>query len=76
MKIFMLFSATYTGHMLKFVITKYKPLMLLQVFDGNCDHVTPVLNILEKGQDARYIRIHPIKYIAAACLRVEVYGCT
>ena len=46
-----------------------------KIFDGNCDHVTPVLNLLEKGQNARYIRIHPIKYVAAACLRVEVYGC-
>ena len=49
--------------------------LLSQVFDGNCDHVTPVLNLLERPQYARYIRIHPIKFVAAACLRVEVYGC-
>ena len=29
-------------------------LLLLKVFDGNCDHVTPVLNILESAQIARY----------------------
>ena len=50
-------------------------IVIFKVFDGNCDHVTPVLNILEKAQNARYIRIYPIKYIGAACLRVEVYGC-
>ena len=37
--------------------------------------MTPVLNLLKKAENARYIRIHPIKYMAAACLRIEVYGC-
>ncbi|XP_028395190.1 zinc metalloproteinase nas-13-like [Dendronephthya gigantea] len=46
-----------------------------KIFDGNCDHVTPVLNILARTQYARFIRIHPIKLFGAACLRVEVYGC-
>ena len=50
-------------------------MLFLKVFDGNCDHVTPVLNSLESAQTARYIRIYPIKYFGAACLRVEVYGC-
>jgi hypothetical protein len=49
--------------------------LLSQVFDGNCDHVTPVMNLLERDVRARYMRIYPIKYIGAACLRVEVYGC-
>ncbi|CAB3982231.1 zinc metallo ase nas-13-like [Paramuricea clavata] len=46
-----------------------------KIFDANCDHVTPVMNLLERDVRARYMRIHPTKYIGAACLRVEVYGC-
>lgn len=46
----------------------------LQIFDGNCDHFTPVVNILEHGMTARYVRFHPVTY-NYVCMRVEVYGC-
>ena len=49
--------------------------ILFQIFDGNCDHFTPVMNLVKKMPVARYIRFHPIRYIGAMCLRVEVYGC-
>ena len=46
----------------------------LQIFDGNCDHFTPVVNILEHGITARYVRFYPLTY-NYVCMRVEVYGC-
>ena len=46
----------------------------LQIFDGNCDHFTPVVNILERGITARYVRFYPVTY-NYVCMRVEVYGC-
>ena len=46
----------------------------LQIFDGNCDHFTPVVNILEDGTTARYVRFYPVTY-NYVCMRVEVYGC-
>lgn len=46
----------------------------LQIFDGNCDHFTPVVNILEHGIKARYVRFYPVTY-NYVCMRVEVYGC-
>ncbi|CAB3986435.1 Chymotrypsin-like protease CTRL-1 [Paramuricea clavata] len=42
---------------------------------GNCDHGSPVLNILDKTVLGRYVRFHPIKYYEGICMRVEVYGC-
>jgi len=45
-----------------------------KVFSGNCDHFTPVVNILEHGVTARYVRFYPVTY-TYVCMRVEVYGC-
>ncbi|PFX31363.1 Zinc metalloproteinase nas-15 [Stylophora pistillata] len=45
-----------------------------KVFGGNCDHFTPVLNVLQRGVTARYIRFYPVTY-NYVCMRVEVYGC-
>lgn len=44
------------------------------VFYGNCDHFTPVINILDRGVTARYVRFYPVTY-NYVCMRVEVYGC-
>ena len=44
-------------------------------FKGNCDHVTPVLNILDKAIHARFVQFHPIRYYEGICMRVEIYGC-
>ena len=48
----------------------------LQIFEGNCDHFTPVMNILPNRPVGQYIRFHPVNFIGAMCLRVEVYGCS
>lgn len=45
-----------------------------KVYNGNCDHFTPVVNILERGVTARYVRFYPATY-NYVCMRVEVYGC-
>jgi len=48
----------------------------VKVFDGNCDHITPVINKLPKSVQAQYIRIYPdLNQQAYPCLRAEVYGC-
>ena len=49
--------------------------LIQQEFKGNCDHVTPVLNILDTAIYARYVKFHPIKYYEGICMRVEIYGC-
>ena len=46
-----------------------------QVLKGNCDHVSPVLNIFEKEFFARYVRFHPVTFYEGICMRVEIYGC-
>jgi len=45
-----------------------------KVFDGNCDHVTPVLNQFKHSIRARYIKYNPVEY-NFACVRMELYGC-
>ncbi|XP_028409996.1 uncharacterized protein LOC114532645 isoform X2 [Dendronephthya gigantea] len=46
-----------------------------KVFKGNCDHGSPVLNILNESIYARLVKFHPIKYYEGICMRVEIYGC-
>ena len=48
---------------------------IFQVFEGNCDNITPVANVLKYPTTARYIRLYPIKFVGLGCLRVELYGC-
>ncbi|XP_057302423.1 zinc metalloproteinase nas-14-like [Hydractinia symbiolongicarpus] len=45
-----------------------------KVFDGNCDHVTPVLNKFTNRITARYIRYIPTDW-NYPCVRMEFYGC-
>jgi len=45
-----------------------------EIFDGNCDHVTPVLNQFTTPIQARYIRYLPWNW-NFPCLRMELYGC-
>lgn len=45
-----------------------------KVFEGNCDHVTPVLNVFHEPLIGRYIRYIPWKY-NYPCVRLEFYGC-
>lgn len=48
-----------------------------QVFPGNKDPETPVLNLLPSPVVARYIRINPQTWFenGTICLRAEVLGC-
>jgi len=45
-----------------------------KIFQGNCDHVTPVLNYFAEPLEARYFRYIPWKW-NYPCVRMELYGC-
>eukprot|EP00795_Rhopilema_esculentum_P001751 gene1751-16235_t len=45
-----------------------------KLFDGNCDHFTPILNKFENRISARYLRLYPTK-ANYPCIRMEFYGC-
>jgi len=45
-----------------------------KVFQGNCDHVSPVLNHFAEPLEARYFRYIPWKW-NYPCVRMELYGC-
>jgi len=45
-----------------------------KIFDGNCDHRTPVLNQFTNQIKARYLRYIPIEW-NYPCVRMEFYGC-
>lgn len=46
----------------------------VRIFNGNCDHFTPVLNKFTQPLITRFIRVHPRKS-NVPCLRMELYGC-
>ena len=46
-----------------------------QVFDGNEDSDTVVLNKLTQPITARYIRLLPIEWHTHISMRIEIYGC-
>jgi len=46
----------------------------VKVFDGSCDHFTPVLNKFTTPISARYIRVYP-KDWNYPCMRMELFGC-
>ncbi|XP_065065364.1 uncharacterized protein LOC135691427 isoform X2 [Rhopilema esculentum] len=52
----------------------YKEDGKVRVFDGNCDHFTPVMNRFRSPILTRFVRIYPTKF-NFACLRMELYGC-
>jgi len=54
--------------------TTYKENGLEKEFDGNCDHITPVLNQFNNQIVARYIRYVPLQW-NFPCVRMELYGC-
>ena len=56
-------------------LCNFNVFFLKQVFTGNCDHVTPVINKLAQPVRARFVKFHPIKFFAGMCIRAEVYGC-
>ncbi|CAH1239872.1 TLL2 [Branchiostoma lanceolatum] len=53
---------------------EYKESGRAKVFEGNCDHVTPVTNVLPSPITARYLRI-VVADSNYPCMRAEVYGC-
>lgn len=48
---------------------------LVQLFFGNSDKDTPVMNQLAEPVLARYIRIIPQSWDGSLCMRLEVLGC-
>ena len=46
-----------------------------QVFEGNEDSDTVVLNKLSQPITARYIRLLPIEWHNHISMRIEIYGC-
>lgn len=55
-------------------VTSHLP-SLLQLFFGNSDKDTPVMNRLAEPVLARYIRIIPQSWNGSLCMRLEVLGC-
>uniref|UniRef100_A0A8C9GTF2 F5/8 type C domain-containing protein n=1 Tax=Piliocolobus tephrosceles TaxID=591936 RepID=A0A8C9GTF2_9PRIM len=47
----------------------------IQVFQGNQDSFTPVVNSLDSPLLTRYLRIHPQSWVHQIALRMEVLGC-
>ena len=47
----------------------------LQVFNGNSDQNSIVVNTLDPPIMARFIRVQPVKYYGWMSLRMELYGC-
>ena len=47
---------------------------IFQIFNGNCDHFSPVLNQFKNSIRARYIRYRPWNW-NFPCVRMEFYGC-
>lgn len=48
---------------------------LVQLFFGNSDKDTPMMNQLAEPVLARYIRIIPQSWNGSLCMRLEVLGC-
>ncbi|XP_019616141.1 PREDICTED: hemicentin-1-like [Branchiostoma belcheri] len=48
----------------------------LQVFAGNTDTKTLVMNLLDDPVDARYVRFYPQTWHNRILMRVEILGCT
>lgn len=48
---------------------------LFQVFQGNQDSFTSVVNPLDPPLLTRYLRIHPQSWAHQIALRLEVMGC-
>uniref|UniRef100_H9G4B4 Coagulation factor VIII n=1 Tax=Anolis carolinensis TaxID=28377 RepID=H9G4B4_ANOCA len=45
------------------------------IFQGNQDHVSPVVNFLDSPIFAQYLRIHPRRWNKHIALRIEILGC-
>ena len=49
--------------------------VFMQVFDGNCDHFTPVINRFNPVK-ARFVKVLPHDNPQSwTCMRLELYGC-
>ncbi|XP_061454964.1 coagulation factor VIII isoform X2 [Rhineura floridana] len=46
-----------------------------KIFQGNQDHFSPVVNLLDPPLFARYLRIHPVRWNNHIALRMELLGC-
>nr|XP_060612582.1 coagulation factor VIII-like [Anolis sagrei ordinatus] len=46
-----------------------------KIFQGNQDHLSPVVNFLDSPIFAQYLRIHPRRWNKHIALRIEILGC-
>nr|XP_028570220.1 coagulation factor VIII isoform X5 [Podarcis muralis] len=46
-----------------------------KIFQGNQDHFSPVVNLLDTPLFAQYLRIHPVRWNNHIALRMEFLGC-
>ncbi|XP_053230695.1 coagulation factor VIII isoform X1 [Podarcis raffonei] len=46
-----------------------------KIFQGNQDHFSPVVNLLDPPLFAQYLRIHPVRWNNHIALRMEFLGC-
>ena len=49
--------------------------LLFQIFQGNQDSFTPVVNALDPPLFTRFLRIHPQSWAHHIALRLELLGC-
>ena len=57
------------------VILLFCSFFFFQVFDGNCDHFTPVINRFNPVR-ARFVKVIPHDNPQSwMCMRLEFYGC-
>lgn len=50
--------------------------LLLEVFQGNDDATTAVMNSLDTPLLTRFLRVHPQNWAQNIALRLELLGCT
>lgn len=57
------------------IIENFQYSYFLQIFDGNYDKNTAVVNMFAVPFRAIQIRIHPTACYNHPCVRLEIYGC-
>eukprot|EP00794_Sanderia_malayensis_P003261 gene3261-3742_t len=61
----------------RWVTYGYTPPQMYQVLPGNSnsDRLTGATTTLPQSVKARFIELHPLQWVNAICMRVEIYGC-
>lgn len=62
-------------HYNSFPVNQQMLSLLFQIFQGNQDSFTPVVNALDPPLFTRFLRIHPQSWAHHIALRLELLGC-